>query len=407
MTRMPLRAYRLENPIQPYDWGSASAIPTLLGRPSSGTPVAELWMGAHPKAPSLVRLDDEVMPLNALIHSDPAAILGPEVAARFAGQLPFLFKVLAADRALSIQAHPDRAQAREGFARENARGLPLDAPTRNYRDPHHKPELICALSTFWGLNGFRSPNAIHAQLARLCPHSLGHLLAGLQETPQALALEGFFQGLMRLAPALRPAVIAEALDHARPRVAQDPVCRWIVEIQRLFPEDVAMLAPAYLHLVRLEPGEAMYLPAGQLHAYLQGVGLEVMANSDNVLRGGLTAKHIDLSELLRVLRFSPAPPRRVAPTTLGPGEACYATPAEEFLLSIIEPLPGRVFNSSGERGPEILLCLEGQARLEGVQGNAPLDLVKGDALLIPAALTAYRIAGEARIYRASVPRPFF
>lgn len=404
MALMPLTAYRLENPIQPYDWGSPSAIPALLGRPASGKPVAELWMGAHPKAPSTVHIDGEVLPLGALIERDPAAILGPGVAARFGGQLPFLFKILAADRVLSIQAHPDGAQAREGYARENAQGLPLDAPTRNYRDAHHKPELICALSTFWGLNGFRSPDEIHARLAGLCPRSLAHLLAGLRQAPVALALETFFQGLMGLAPDLRPEVIAETLAHAGPRVAHDPVCRWIVEIQRQYPDDVAILAPAYLHLVRLEPGEAMFLPAGQLHAYLEGLGLEIMANSDNVLRGGLTAKHVDLPELLRVLHFSPAPPQRIGLTVLGPGESCYATPAEEFLLSIIEPRPGRVFHSTGEHGPEILFCLEGRVRLEAGEGSTPLELGKGDTVLIPAALPAYRITGEGRIYRASVPR---
>lgn len=404
MSRTPWRVLELENPVQAYAWGSRTAIPGLLGQPPSTTPVAELWMGAHPKAPSRVRIDGQPVGLDALIARDPEAFLGPETARRFHGQLPFLFKILAAREVLSIQAHPSQAQAQEGFARENALGLPLDAPHRNYRDPHHKPELILALSPFWGVNGFRAPADIHAWIVKLCPRSLGGLAAGMRREPEAETLKGFYRGLMGLDAGQRREALAEALAHAAPQADQDPVCRWVVDIQRQYPQDLGALAPAYLHLVRLEPGEAMYLPAGQLHAYLQGVGLEIMANSDNVLRGGLTGKHVDLPELLKVLRFDAAPPRRVPATPAAAGETVFPTPAAEFLLARLEPRPGCDFQAPAERGPEILLCLEGQACLE-VYGDSAggLRLTPGTAVFVPAALPRYRLAGDARLYRAGVP----
>jgi mannose-6-phosphate isomerase len=394
------QAFQLKNPIQTYAWGSRTAIAELLGRPGpSPEPQAEMWMGAHPKAPSKIFIDGAWQPLDRLIEAFPEAILGPGVAARFGARLPYLFKVLAAAEPLSIQAHPDLEQAREGFARENRAGLAIDAPTRNYRDDNHKPELICALSPFWAMNGFRPAGEISRHLKTLCPANLREEIAAFEAAAPAAALRVLFSSLMGLDGNRRRAVVAEAVTIAGQRQEED-VCHWVAALGRRYPEDIGVLAPALLNLVRLAPGEAMFLPAGRLHAYLEGTAIEIMANSDNVLRGGLTAKPVDVPELLRVLRFEEGRPEVLR---LGKGPAAhFDTPAAEFSLWGLRLDKARPWRSPAERGVEILLCTEGGGRLTAGGGSAAL--ARGTALLVPAAAGAYRIDGDAVLYRAALPR---
>ena len=284
-------ALELRNTIQPYAWGSRTAIAGILGRPgTSAIPQAEMWMGAHPKAPSQVRTGDGWQPLDRLIKRYPDAILGRGAADRFGTRLPFLFKVLAAAQPLSIQAHPSRLQAEEGFARENRAGIRLDDPQRNYRDDHHKPELICALTEFWALCGFRPRQELLARLRQVCPEGLAALLGDLEQNGRPADIRSIFTRLMTLGEKRRRALVDEVLVRAGRRQDEEDLWRWIARLGRRYPGDIGVLAPVLLNLVRLRPAEALFLPSGHLHAYLQGTGIELMANSDNVLRGGLTAQ---------------------------------------------------------------------------------------------------------------------
>ena len=399
-------ALRLKNPIQHYAWGSRRAIAELCGRSApTAMPEAELWMGAHPKAPSRVLVDNEEIPLDALIAGDPEAILGPQASQRFNRRLPFLFKVLAAEAPLSIQAHPDQGQARRGFERENRAGIPLDASHRNYRDPNHKPEIICALSEFWGLNGFRPMKDLRRQLQRFCPGGWASLLPGGGSwASPGEGLKRLFHRMLVMENPEKDALIEEAVVRARRCSAGEPIGRWVLALRQAYPGDIGVLAPIFLNLVCLEPGQAMYLPAGQLHAYLKGVGIELMANSDNVLRGGLTPKHIDREELMRVLRFAPAAPEILAERPVAATETLFPTPAGEFLLARIDLTPAETYQAPPERNVEILLVTGGEATLEGPR-QMPMQLVGGESVLIPAAAGAYRLSGRAVCFKAGVPSP--
>ena len=346
-----LAVERLNNPIQKYAWGSLTAIPALLGRPSDGIPQAELWLGAHPVAPS--RLSNGTS-LEELIAKAPERLLGSASFTKFGPTLPFLFKVLAAGQPLSLQAHPSLAQAREGFAREERWGLSRSAPNRNYRDANHKPEILCALSEFTALCGFRRA----ADSVRLL-RGLGLDTTQLERD----GLRAYFQKVMTL-PQEEQAVLVDWLVDAaeRPVRGFEEECRLVVELGRLYPQDIGILGALLLNLVTLQPGEALYLDAGNLHSYVEGTGVELMANSDNVLRGGLTPKHVDVPELLWVLNFEEGPPRVLRPS--GEAEAVYETPAPDFRLARIEVKGNTVTLPS--RGAQVLLVVEGGVTVKQV-----------------------------------------
>lgn len=393
----------LQNTIQFYAWGSASAIPDLLGEKNpTGEPWAELWMGAHPKAPSEVYWQGCRRSLIELIRNHPQDILGPEVSEKFDNKLPYLFKILAADQPLSIQAHPSLEQARAGFERENRKGIPLDDSARNYRDANHKPECICAISKFFALCGFRAIPEIVRLMTAACPAGLAEELARLETNRDSQALKRFYTALMTMEPAKQKQVIDETLDH--PGHIPDPDCVfWMKRLAAAYPGDIGMLSPMLLNLVCLEPGQALFLPAGELHSYLHGLGVELMANSDNVLRGGLTAKHIDLPELLKVVRFEPRPIDILQPAECGPNEKAYISPAREFVLTLIAVTTQAPYLSSASRSVEILLCTDGQARLQERGAATSLNLRKGNSVMIPAAVKDYQITGSAVFYKAAVP----
>lgn len=393
----------LENCVQDYDWGSTTALTELLDIPNpGGGPQAELWMGAHPKAPSRVVRPSGREPLDALIDRCPEEFLGPAAAGRFNGRLPFLFKVLAAARPLSLQAHPGSEAARQGFMRENRLGIDVRAPRRNYRDANHKPECLCALTPFWAMSGFRQPAESLDLLRRLCPQALAGELERFGDEPDAAGLRRLFDGLLRLSPRRRADVLSEALSNLD---RLDEIERDCVRgLFRYYPTDIGVLAPVLLNVFRLEPGQALYMPAGILHAYLGGTGIEIMANSDNVVRGGLTSKHVDVDELLDVLRFDIYGYQLIEHVSLNKHERLYPTPAEEFALSVIRLRPPECFESREEHGIEILLCTEGKATLARRSGGGPpVELAKGASALVPAAAGGYRISGEAVVFKATVP----
>lgn len=400
-----MRMYRLDNPVQKYAWGSRTFIPELLGeRSPSKEPYAELWMGAHPRAPSHVIESGRSIPLSALIREDPAGMLGERVAGRFDGRLPFLLKVLAAVQPLSIQAHPDPALARNGFKREDAAGIPRDAASRNYRDPNHKPELICALTPFDAMSGFRPLPEIAGLLTYL---DLTPFIpaAAWPTGPAEYSLRSFFEALINLSREEQVDLL-DALIHrvsqASPRSDDEALAfSWVIKLSGHYPGDIGVIAPLLLNTVRLQPGEAFYTGAGVLHAYLAGAGVEIMANSDNVLRGGLTAKHVDPPELLKILTFTATPVRVLRGETTGGIEFIYQTPAVEFQLSRIILKGTGPYAPDRRTGPEIILCTGGSAdAFRGTGQN--LKLHSGDSIFIPFAAGDYLIRGEATFYRSTV-----
>ena len=394
----------LKNTIQEYAWGSHSAIPELLGQQvPANRPQAELWMGAHPKAPSYVATDEGYQSLAELIETFPTEILGAETASRFNGQLPFLLKVLAAAKPLSIQAHPDQNWANKGFAREEAMGIPFDTPERNYKDDQHKPECICALTDFWGLCGFRKIDTMVGLLERLCPLTLKTDLDVLRKNTPPNALHTFLKRLLRRSRQEQTEIVSEALDQAHQDHSNESTPEWVIKLQQAYPFDIGVIFPAILNVVYLRPGQALFLQPGDLHAYLEGVGIELMANSDNVLRGGLTPKHIDVDELMRILSFEEKAVEILEPESNAEGAYVYRTPAHEFELSVISLQNDTAYRSPAARNVEMLLCTAGQHRISQKDSTQIMPFGKGQSILIPAAVSNYTIEGQGTIYKASVP----
>jgi mannose-6-phosphate isomerase len=395
--------------IQPYDWGSVTALPRLMGTPPTGTPQAELWMGAHPAAPSRVRRGRDTLPLDRVIAADPAAELGTATLRRFGARLPFLLKLLAADAPLSVQVHPDLAQARAGFALEDALGVPLDAPHRNYRDPHHKPEMIVALTPFRGLCGFRSPQQCAELLDALHVPALGPYAATLRALPEAQALMEVFTAFLRppagLVDAVTEAVEAQVVEAAaaRPGPYRGDFSAY-AEVIRAHPGDPGLLPALMLRHVELEPGEALFLGAGIPHAYLSGLGVEIMASSDNVLRCGLTSKHVDAGELVKVVRFTAMPTRVLSPrSTRSPraehGEEVYPAPVDDFRLSRFPLRPDEPPRPLAAGAPQILLCVDGEAAVTSAAET--LRIGPGRSVYVPATAEA-AITGAGTVFRATV-----
>ncbi len=394
----------LKNTIQEYAWGSHTAIPELLGNDSpASTPQAELWMGAHPKASSMIKCDGEWRSLLELIAENPQGILGGKVAEKFESRLPYLFKVLAAAKPLSIQAHPSLVQAKEGFERENRLGIPLDAFNRNYKDDNHKPECICALTFLWALNGFRKISDIISLMDRICPQGLKKELERLRRQPDSNGLKKFFQAMMTLEREPQRQIIDDAIKNAEKVKDEDKAYQWMIDLHEEYPADVGVFSPIILNLICLEPGQAMFLPAGELHAYLDGVGIELMANSDNVLRGGLTPKHVDVKELLKILNFKQREVKILTTEKVNPCERRYESFAEEFVLSVITVNSDTGYYSPGERCVEILLCTDGKAVITDFAINNSVVINKGGSIIIPANVERYSIEGNAVFYKASVP----
>ncbi len=398
------RIFKMQNPIQTYAWGSHSAIAELLGQEvPSPEPQAEIWMGAHPKSPSRVRIDGQWRSLLELIDHYPQDFLGQEVSDRFDCTLPYLFKVLAADEPLSIQAHPDATQASDGFERENRQGLPLDDPRRNYRDDRPKPECMCALTPFTGLCGFRTPYAAMTLCASVWPTDASAQLEILGNSNQHDGLHDFFQSLMRLDADRMAELTAQVAEKAGKIHGQSGIYSWIVKLYRDYPGDVGVLSPLMLNMIQLRPGEAIFLPPKQLHAYLDGMGIELMANSDNVLRGGLTPKHIDVVELMKILDFHPYKPEILIPQPISETEGVYPSSTDTFTLSNLIVMRQRPHTVRQRRQrPEIILGVKGKAAISMDDTSDTITIGQGESVFIPATVDAYTLIGEAELFKASV-----
>ena len=416
--------------VRPYPWGTRTAIAELQGRSvPAPDPEAELWMGAHPSAPSGV--DRAGTTLDAVIAAGPGRERGAQCAARFGGRLPFLLKVLSADKALSIQVHPSRAQAEAGFAAENERGLAPGDPGRNYVDDWPKPELLYALTPFEVAAGLRTPADAAAILRALAVDQLQPLIAGLSAATSEQAMAGALASVLEWPEPGRAELVATVVAAcARLAASGGPyadACAAAARVAADHPGDLGVPALLLMRHEVLQPGQAVFMPAGGLHAYLQGTGIELLANSDNVVRSGLTGKHIDVAELLKLLDPSVSVPV-LSPRVLADGVAWFDTPAPEFRLYLLDlaarpgessqlALPGNGLVLPGNglvlpgnglvlpgHGPRILLCLDGACVLCAASGDA-LALNRGDSCFVSAADAPVHAAGSARLVLAAPGPP--
>lgn len=380
----------LYGPIRNYAWGSRSAIATLQGRPTpSPEPEAELWLGAHPGAPASVDRDGTRVSLVELLSAEPGHWLGQQVVDRFGVRLPFLLKVLAADAPLSLQAHPDPEQARAGHAADAAR----EAGQRNYVDPFHKPELLVALTPMEALCGFRDPAESAEVLAAFGVPSLEPVVAALRTGAAGLA--DAVRLLLTFPTDQRAGLVAAVASAA----VESPDARLARSLADSYPGDPGVLVALLLNWVRIAPGEAIWMPAGNLHAYLRGTGVEIMAASDNVLRGGLTPKRIDVEELLRVLRFEVLDDPVVRAVPVAPGVVCWPVPVDDFALYQVQVGPDQPEVTVPLVGPRVVLCGAGALTVD--DGAGSVELGPGQAAVSPAAAGELRIAGTGEAYVAS------
>lgn len=397
-----MSVYPLIGAVRPYAWGSHTVIAELQGRPApTESPEAELWLGAHPGNPSTVAAKDGPVSLDKLIAGDPDGQLGSQVASAFGPRLPFLLKVLAAEAPLSLQAHPSSEYARAAYAKQEA------DPTlpKNYTDPYHKPEMLVALTEFSALCGFRSPQVSADVLASFAVPALDPVVASLRAGDLRSAVEGLLtwpsadrQTLIDMV------VVASAAAVAASEVNDDLAL--VLDLAAHYPGDPGVLVALLLNHVHLAPGEAIWMPAGNLHAYLHGAGVELMAASDNVLRGGLTPKRVDVAELLNVLRFEVLDDPILPSTPVAPGIVTWQVPIPDFALYRVDldgTLPPLEIPA---RGPRIILGTDGDVYVGESVDGMPVEVVRGSAAYAPADAGPIKVAGNGQVFVAAVPSDF-
>lgn len=400
--------YEIENVLRPYAWGSTTAIAGLLGRPASGGPEAELWVGAHPDSPSMAAADGGPLALDTLIAADPDHHLGSTSVSEFGPRLPFLLKVLAAESPLSLQVHPTLEQARAGFAREEAAGMDRGAGERNYKDDNHKPEMIFALTPFEALCGFRPAASSRAlfdhiaasmrEMSLEVPQEFLDVIRDLSLAPEHDALKAAFTRLIAGGHAVSHAVreLVAALKAGLPLAPYQAELSTVVSLHGHYPGDPGVLISLLLNRISLAPGEAVYLPAGNVHAYLHGLGIEVMASSDNVLRGGLTPKFVDVPELLKTIEFESVGVPMLAAETSALGQELYRPPFREFQLQRIELEPGAGPVPLAQSGAAVIIVVSGSVLLDSPKGDLHLD--RGASAFLPAAeapVNVHAVSGAA------------
>lgn len=379
---------KITNQARDYAWGSHTLISDYFGIPATGKPMAEIWYGTHPVSP-------------AVLEGEPEITLTEKLKGH---QLSFLLKILAADQALSIQAHPNSDQAQRGFIRENQMGIELDAPNRNYRDDRHKPEIIVALSDFEALCGFRPITEIEELLDDIRTHSQASV-ALVEMSAGWLRLLNGDDGLQKLFGDIAnrrgnfDGIAAELSSMA------DFDSRFVLaeQLNKIYPGDPGVLLALFMNRVFLEPGESLFLPAGNIHAYLSGLGVEVMASSDNVLRGGLTTKHIDVPELEVVLNFTPVPVPKVRPVELSSGLIHYPCDTDDFLLYRMEPNGQRMMAEISLPGESIILCTAGEVAISNSVEESQV-LRRGEAAYLSGEARYFNLSGSGTAFLAASTR---
>lgn len=394
--------YKLKTRIKHYHWGSRHFLAELRGAQApTACPEAELWIGTHPLGASDVEINGAFVPLADLIAEHPQQVLGREVAASYQRSLPFLLKILAVDEPLSIQLHPNRSQAAAGFAGEDPGQT--DPRERNYQDPRHKPELAVALTAFSALRGLRPVAEVLELFDRAAIETLRPEIEALRTRPDEFGLRRFLGTLFEL----EEARVAAALDEGRDAVARfepEPIFRWMGRLLDVHPGDIGCLATLFLHLVRIEPGEALFQPPGMLHCYLKGAAVEVMADSDNVLRAALTPKRVDVPELMKLLVVESGERDTIKPENVAPGLSVYSAPVGEFNLSRLELDDPRGDHRSSTLGRiQIWVCTKGDGRIAAEDGSSALTFRAGESFLVPAAVGSYVVRGRGVVFGVSVP----
>ena len=385
----------MENVIQNYPWGSKSSLADLFDIENpNGEPQAEMWMGSHPNGCSMIAVNGVKQDLASVINANPSAMLGERAIAQSAG-LPFLFKVLCAEKALSIQVHPSKQRAQLGFEQEERNGTPLNAFSRNYKDPNHKPELVYALTPYTAMNGFRSIAETIQLFEQLGSKALKPLVDDLAKSPNPHGLSTFFNQLLSLDGEEKDSAIHDLMMFLEND--ESSLSSLIGELTLQYPNDIGLFAPLILNVLTLEPGEAMYLDAETPHAYIKGTGLEIMANSDNVLRAGLTNKHMDVEELASNTRFVETPfDSLLLRPHYDQGALNYAVPVADFKFSIlISPRERQMKVESAE----ILFAIDAPVYLQHQNGEM-CCIEKGRSVFIPALCEIYNITSIGRIARA-------
>lgn len=384
--------------VQHYAWGSPHTLAAFLGHAPSGRPLAEIWFGAHPLGPTHFPTGETIADR---IATDPGRFLGEPVLQEFGPRLPFLMKFLAPDQPLSLQVHPSKERAEDGWQREEEAGVPLTSPMRNYRDTNHKPELVYALTRLEALSGFRAPRRALEIVSGLASPLAREITALMHAHPGNRALAEVTRFLLE--PATRPD--QEAIDGVvsaceerlslgvSPSVRAD---RSVTSLAAAHPGDPAAVLALLLNPVTLQAGQALFTPAGSLHCYLRGLGVEVMADSDNVLRAGLTQKHTDVAEALANVTFHGAPPLRIAAEDTTVHTQTFYAPVPDFVLSVTRVPFGEQIEVAG-RGPRLVACIEGEVSAGGV------TLRRGEAAFVGADEAPLRVSGEGRLVQAGVP----
>ena len=382
--------WKLENCIKDYDWGSIDSITTLFGiKNPSQKPMAEIWMGIHPLGCSkIIGLNGEKINLNALINQNPLQILGKNTYQLF-GTLPYLFKVLAANKPLSVQVHPTKADAKKGFEKENKLGIDLHSPNRNFKDPNHKPELLYALTPFKAMNSFRPIEQILSFFSQITIPIFNHELAQLQNNPHPKQLKHFFQFLLNLSPDQKLQAIHQLLACTR-SFNQEPFLT-IHTLVKDYPNDIGLFMPLILNVIELKPSQAMFLHAQTPHCYLSGTGFEVMANSDNVLRAGLTHKFIDIDALIANTNFSSTDASELLINPLiNHNKIDFPVPVNDFKFEIIQS--DLQLRKEKVNSPQILFCVDGAITL--TTKHEVLTLNKGESVFIAYHAKYYSYSGK-------------
>lgn len=401
--------YKLTNPMINSHWGCTVSMSELFGYENKDKkPMAELWMGAHPKSPSYVNVDGASSALNLLIEENPVMMLGAETAEKFSVRLPFLFKVLSAKTPLSIQSHPSKKQAEAGWAKENALKIALDASERNYKDDNHKPELVYALTPYHALNGFRSIDEIIFlwEGLNITDENISLALNQLVKDPTSKGLKAFYQQIMisTNVKSLVAEIVLSCTDlllipelNETKRTAYQAV----LELNNFYENDIGVLSGILLNYIVLQPNEAMYLTAGTLHAYLKGTALELMANSDNVLRGGLTPKHVDIDELMNTIHFEPLSYEHLKFSAVQKNQytQVYQPPIPDFKLSVINLTDSHTSIENFSNSADILFVISGEAEISC--DNFKQTLKVGESIFIPASVSLFQIEGTGRFAIAS------
>ncbi len=389
---------KLNNVIQNYAWGSKDALNKLFGIANPNhEPQAEIWMGTHPNGCS--KNDETGALLSDIIEQDKLGTLGEYTVNRF-GALPYLFKVLSADTPLSIQVHPSKNKAEIGFARENEQGIELNAANRNYKDPNHKPELVYALTFYKAMNGFRPIEQIVTLFKEVNITTLTDEVAALESKQNNQGLQTFFTAIMSLEGARKKSALSElyaAYERPTKTTMGREALAYSADFRVHYEGDIGLFAPFMLNTIELAPGEAMFLHAETPHAYVQGTGLEIMANSDNVLRAGLTSKHIDLPELIDNTIFKPIQPDEIklAPVHKN-GKQFYPVPVDDFSFDI---LPSDTESKTQYvRGAEIVFCVEGEVKV--TVSETSLTLISGESVFISNDSSVYQYKGNGILARA-------